>query len=205
MSGHSKWATIKHKKAALDAKRGKIFTRVIKEIMIAARNGGDPDMNPAPAHRHHRGQSRQYARRQHQARHHARHRRAGRRPDRRDHVRRLRTGRRGRSGDGGHRQSQPHGQRDSPHVLEERRQSGRAGQRLLDVRAQEPDPDRRRQGHRRSADESGARRRRRGSAQRRRQLGSDLRSGSARGGARGDSEGRDPDRGSRKSPWSPRT
>ena len=46
MSGHSKWATIKHKKGALDAKRGKIFTRVIKEIMIAARNGGDPDMNP---------------------------------------------------------------------------------------------------------------------------------------------------------------
>jgi len=46
MSGHSKWATIKHKKAALDAKRGKAFTRIIKEIMIAARSGGDADMNP---------------------------------------------------------------------------------------------------------------------------------------------------------------
>jgi len=46
MSGHSKWATIKHKKAALDAKRGKSFTRIIKEINIAARNGGDPDSNP---------------------------------------------------------------------------------------------------------------------------------------------------------------
>src|SRR5215469_2132224 len=46
MSGHSKWATIKHKKAALDAKRGKAFTRIIKEIMIAARGGGDPDANP---------------------------------------------------------------------------------------------------------------------------------------------------------------
>src|SRR5882724_7070523 len=46
MSGHSKWATIKHKKAALDSKRGKMFTRVIKEITIAARSGGDPDMNP---------------------------------------------------------------------------------------------------------------------------------------------------------------
>src|SRR5689334_9301293 len=46
MSGHSKWATIKHKKAALDAKRGKSFTRIIKEIMIAARSGGDPDGNP---------------------------------------------------------------------------------------------------------------------------------------------------------------
>ncbi|MBV9572455.1 MAG: YebC/PmpR family DNA-binding transcriptional regulator, partial [Acidobacteriales bacterium] len=46
MSGHSKWATIKHKKGALDAKRGKIFTRLIKEITIAAKNGGDPDTNP---------------------------------------------------------------------------------------------------------------------------------------------------------------
>ena len=45
MSGHSKWATIKHKKAALDAKRGKTFTRLIKEISIAARSGGDPDSN----------------------------------------------------------------------------------------------------------------------------------------------------------------
>src|SRR5580700_4656817 len=47
MSGHSKWATIKHKKAATDAKRGKVFTRIIKEIQIAARGGGgDPDANP---------------------------------------------------------------------------------------------------------------------------------------------------------------
>ena len=46
MSGHSKWATIKHKKGALDAKRGKTFTRIIKEIMIAARSGGDVNANP---------------------------------------------------------------------------------------------------------------------------------------------------------------
>jgi YebC/PmpR family DNA-binding regulatory protein len=46
MSGHSKWATIKHKKGALDAKRGKIFTRLIKEVTIAAKSGGDPDKNP---------------------------------------------------------------------------------------------------------------------------------------------------------------
>jgi len=47
MSGHSKWATIKHKKGALDAKRGKTFTRLIKEITIAAKQGGgDPDGNP---------------------------------------------------------------------------------------------------------------------------------------------------------------
>src|ERR1043165_4725702 len=47
MSGHSKWHTIKHKKGAADAKRGKIFTRIIKELTVAARNGGgDPGMNP---------------------------------------------------------------------------------------------------------------------------------------------------------------
>ena len=47
MSGHSKWATIKHKKGAADARRGKIFTKVIKEITVAARlGGGDPDTNP---------------------------------------------------------------------------------------------------------------------------------------------------------------
>lgn len=47
MSGHSKWHSIKHKKGAADAKRGKVFTRVIKELTVAARvGGGDPDMNP---------------------------------------------------------------------------------------------------------------------------------------------------------------
>ena len=47
MSGHSKWSTIKRKKGAADAKRGKIFTRLIKEITVAARmGGGDPDGNP---------------------------------------------------------------------------------------------------------------------------------------------------------------
>jgi YebC/PmpR family DNA-binding regulatory protein len=47
MSGHSKWHSIKHKKAAADAKRGKIFTKIIKELAVAARmGGGDPDANP---------------------------------------------------------------------------------------------------------------------------------------------------------------
>jgi len=46
MSGHNKWSSIKHKKAATDAKRGKIFTRYIREITIAARGGDDPDANP---------------------------------------------------------------------------------------------------------------------------------------------------------------
>ena len=45
MSGHSKWATIKHKKGALDAKRGKIFTRLLREIAVAAKGGGNPDTN----------------------------------------------------------------------------------------------------------------------------------------------------------------
>ena len=47
MSGHSKWATTKHKKAAIDAKRGKLFARLVKNIEVAARTGGgDPDGNP---------------------------------------------------------------------------------------------------------------------------------------------------------------
>ena len=47
MSGHSKWASIKHKKGAADAKRGKLFTRIIKELTVATRDGGgDPDINP---------------------------------------------------------------------------------------------------------------------------------------------------------------
>lgn len=46
MSGHSKWASIKHKKGAADAKRGRLFTKLIKEITVAAKDGGDPDLNP---------------------------------------------------------------------------------------------------------------------------------------------------------------
>ena len=51
MSGHSKWSTIKRKKGAADAKRGKLFTKLIKEITVAARmGGGDPDANPRLRH-----------------------------------------------------------------------------------------------------------------------------------------------------------
>jgi len=47
MSGHSKWSTIKRKKSVIDSKRGKLFTKLIKEITIAARDGGgNPDGNP---------------------------------------------------------------------------------------------------------------------------------------------------------------
>jgi transcriptional/translational regulatory protein YebC/TACO1 len=50
MSGHSKWSSIKHKKAATDAKRGKMFTKLARAITVAARDGGgDPDGNPALA------------------------------------------------------------------------------------------------------------------------------------------------------------
>lgn len=46
MSGHNKWSTIKHKKAREDAKRGKVFTKIIREITVSARHGGDVDSNP---------------------------------------------------------------------------------------------------------------------------------------------------------------
>lgn len=46
MAGHSKWANIKHRKAAQDAKRGKIFTKIIRELTVAAKAGGNPDDNP---------------------------------------------------------------------------------------------------------------------------------------------------------------
>ena len=47
MSGHSKWSSIKHKKAATDAKRGKLFTKLARDVTMAARSGDDPDMNPS--------------------------------------------------------------------------------------------------------------------------------------------------------------
>jgi transcriptional/translational regulatory protein YebC/TACO1 len=57
MSGHSKWATTKHKKAAIDAKRGKLFAKLIKNIEVAARTGGgDPGGKPDPVRRHPEGQ-----------------------------------------------------------------------------------------------------------------------------------------------------
>ena len=80
MSGHSKWHTIKHKKGAADAKRGKVFTRLIKELTVAARaGGGDPDMNPRLRTIIADAKAEQHARRQHQARHSPRHGRRTRR------------------------------------------------------------------------------------------------------------------------------
>ncbi len=66
MSGHSKWSSIKHKKGATDAKRGKIFSKLIKEITVAARmGGGDPLCKPQAADRHPGFKKRKYAQRQH--------------------------------------------------------------------------------------------------------------------------------------------
>ena len=80
MSGHSKWHSIKHKKGAADAKRGKIFTRLIKELTVAARaGGGDPDMNPRLRTIIAEAKAQQHARRQHQAGDPARHGRRARR------------------------------------------------------------------------------------------------------------------------------
>jgi transcriptional/translational regulatory protein YebC/TACO1 len=57
MAGHSKWANIKHRKGVQDARRGKIFTKVIREITVAARagGGGDPKLNPRLRSRHRQG------------------------------------------------------------------------------------------------------------------------------------------------------
>ena len=133
MSGHSKWATIKHKKGALDAKRGKIFTRLIKEITMAAKNGGDPDKNPRlrtailaakaenmPADNIKRAIQRG----------------TGELPGVNYEEFTLEG-----YGPGGvavlaryqHRQPQPHRQRNPPRLRQERRQHGRGRRRRLDV------------------------------------------------------------------------
>jgi YebC/PmpR family DNA-binding regulatory protein len=69
MAGHSKWANIQHRKNAQDAKRGKIFTKVIREITVAVRaSGTDPDSNPRPAPGHRQGPRLQHEPGQHRAR-----------------------------------------------------------------------------------------------------------------------------------------
>ena len=61
MGGHSHWATVKRHKASVDAKRGKVFTRLIRELTIAARTGGDPDGNPRLRSRDCKSQRREHA------------------------------------------------------------------------------------------------------------------------------------------------
>jgi hypothetical protein len=75
MAGHSKWANIQHRKGRQDEKRGKIWTRVIREITVAARaGGGDLSGQPPPAPGHRQGQGRQHAGRPHQIQHRQGHR-----------------------------------------------------------------------------------------------------------------------------------
>ena len=126
MSGHSKWASIKHKKGALDAKRGKIFTRLIKELTVAARNGGgDPDMNPrlrtviadAKAANMPADNIKRAIRRG-----------TGEEPGvsyEEAQYRSLRARRRGGDHRRPHRQQEPHGRRAAPHARKARRQPRR--------------------------------------------------------------------------------
>ena len=173
MSGHSKWHTIKHKKGAADAKRGKIFTRIIKELTVAARaGGGDPDMNPrlrtiiaeAKADNMPADNIKRAIRRG-----------TGEEPGvsyEEAHVRGLRPGRRR----GDHRRLTDNKNRtvgELRHMLDQaRRQPRRDQQRRLDVRQEGLHRRREEQGRRREADGRRARRRRRRPARRRRQLGS---------------------------------
>lgn len=70
MSGHSKWANIKHKKAKGDAAKGKIFTKIGREIAVAVKAGGsDPVDKQQAVRRHSKGESQQYAQRQHNKEH----------------------------------------------------------------------------------------------------------------------------------------
>jgi hypothetical protein len=119
MSGHSKWASIKHKKAATDAKRGALFTKLTRAITVAAREGGgDPDGNASL------GLAIQKAKDASMPK---------------DNIERAIA-----KGTGADRQPQPHQLRRPPRLLQARRQPRRAGIGQLDLR--EEGPDRRRCG-----------------------------------------------------------
>ena len=126
MAGHSKWANIKHRKAAADAKKGKVFTRLIKEITVAAKlGGGDPNIEPAAAPDARQGARGQHDQGQRAARDQARHGRAGGRVLRGGALRGLRARRRRRDGRLPHRQPHAHGRRSAPCLHQERRQHRR--------------------------------------------------------------------------------
>ena len=137
MSGHSKWHSIKHKKGAADAKRGKLFAVLIRQIEIAARSGGgDPDVERDVAQHGAEGARQLAAGRHHPARDQARDRRRRRRHLRSGHVRGLRRERRRRDRAGAHRQPQPHVGRDQEHLQPQRRVVRGAGRGVVAVRAQ---------------------------------------------------------------------
>ena len=145
MSGHSKWATIKHKKGAADAKRGKLFAKLIRQVEVAAKNGGgDPDMNPTLRTMFQKARD------------------ASVPLDTIERAIKRGTGelegvtyeevtyegyapaRRGRLRRGADRQPQPHRPRDPHDLLQARRLDGRARRRGLAVRAQGHHPRARR-------------------------------------------------------------
>ena len=137
MSGHSHWATIKHKKGAIDAKRGKLWSKLSRAIIIAARNGGgDPTMNLKL--RYAIDKAREVSMPKDNIE------RAIKRGTgeiegvdlRGDHLRRLRPRRRRHPGRRADRQPQPHQRRGPQDLRARRRQDGRARLRRLPVRAQ---------------------------------------------------------------------
>ena len=137
MSGHSKWATIKHKKGAADKARGKLFAKLIRQVEVAAREGGgDPDMNPTLRTMYQKARDASVPLDTIE--------RAIKRGTgdlegvdlRADHLRGLRPPRRGRAHRGAHRQPQPHRRRDPHRAQEERRLDRRARRGGVAVRAQ---------------------------------------------------------------------
>ena len=138
MSGHSKWAGIKHKKALVDAKRGKLFGKLARAITVAAREGGgDPDHNATLAQAIVKAKD---ANMPHDNIDRAIKKGSGRGRRRRDlpapHLRGLRAQRRGRLPHRPHRQQEPHRGRHPLHLRPQRGQAGHRRLGQLDVRAQ---------------------------------------------------------------------
>ncbi len=166
MSGHSKWATIKHKKGAADKARGKLFAKLARQIEVSAKSGGDVDSNPTLRTAVQKAKA---ARMTNDAIDRAIKRGTGDDDGghlREHHVRGLRPGRRGADDRRTHRQPQPDGRRDPQHLLQARRVDGRTRSGRLAVPATWRDHHRRRR--RRGHDHDG---RHRGGCRRRHRRG----------------------------------
>ena len=189
MSGHSKWASIKHKKKAVDAKRGALFTKLTRAITVAAREGGgDPEGNPSLALAIQKARDASMPK-DNIERAIAKGTGADADADalRGRPLRGLRPRRRGDPRRGAHRQPQPHGLRGAPRLHEARRQPRRARLGGLDLREEGRDR-RRRVALLRGRPAGRDRRRRRGRGARRRRVGDRHRADRPRGragGARG--------------------
>ena len=144
MAGHSQFKNIMHRKGAADAVRSKVFSKLAREITVAAKLGlPDPDMNPRLRAAILAARGREHAEGQHRARHQEGGRRRGREL-RGDPLRGLRPGRRGADRRGADRQPQPHRLRRPLLLHQERRQPGRDRRGLLHVRPGRPGRVRRR-------------------------------------------------------------